>query len=134
MRNGEWTAHPSNTATPSSIADILEKAAVRLGRDNPSQERVGACTLYYRPLQNNALALAAGSAILPWTAQTCHDRAMPPGKMILATGDRIGDYEVLAPLGAGGMGSVYKVRHAISQRVEALKVILPNAAGASEMA
>ncbi len=48
------------------------------------------------------------------------------GKMIFETGDRIGDYEVLAPLGAGGMGSVYKVRHAISQRVEALKVILPN--------
>src|ERR1700735_5237107 len=52
---------------------------------------------------------------------------MAPGaKMICASGDRIGDYEVLAPLGAGGMGSVYKVRHAISQRVEALKVILPN--------
>ena len=47
--------------------------------------------------------------------------------MVFAPGDRVGDYEVLAPIGAGGMGSVYKVRHAISQRVEALKVILPNA-------
>lgn len=59
---------------------------------------------------------------------------MPSGKMMLATGDRIGDYEVLAPLGAGGMGSVYKVRHAISQRVEALKVILPDASASPEMA
>jgi serine/threonine protein kinase len=59
---------------------------------------------------------------------------MPAGKMILATGDRIGDYEVLAPLGAGGMGSVYKVRHAISQRVEALKVILPDASASPGMA
>ncbi|HTW67217.1 MAG TPA: serine/threonine-protein kinase [Bryobacteraceae bacterium] len=49
------------------------------------------------------------------------------GKMIFKPGDRLGEYEVLAPLGAGGMGSVYKVRHAISQRLEALKVILPNA-------
>jgi serine/threonine protein kinase len=56
------------------------------------------------------------------------------GKMVFASGDRIGDYEVLAPLGAGGMGSVYKVRHAISQRVEALKVILPNASAVPEMA
>lgn len=48
-------------------------------------------------------------------------------KMLFKAGDRIGEYEVLCPLGAGGMGSVYKVRHAISQRVEALKVILPNA-------
>lgn len=54
--------------------------------------------------------------------------------MTLAPGDRIGDYDVLAPLGAGGMGSVYKVCHAISQRVEALKIILPNAARTPEMA
>src|SRR3984885_2496279 len=61
--------------------------------------------------------------------------AMAPGaKMIFGPGDRIGDYEVLAPLGAGGMGSVYKVRHAISQRIEALKVILPNASAGPEMA
>jgi len=60
---------------------------------------------------------------------------MAPGsKMIFASSDRIGDYEVLAPLGAGGMGSVYKVRHAISQRVEALKVILPNTSATPEMA
>lgn len=59
---------------------------------------------------------------------------MAPGKMSFASGDRIGDYEVLAALGAGGMGSVYKVRHTISQRTEALKVVLPNAAGTPELA
>lgn len=60
---------------------------------------------------------------------------MAPGSKIgFASGDRIGDYEVLAPLGAGGMGSVYKVRHVISQRVEALKVILPSVAGTPETA
>jgi serine/threonine-protein kinase len=59
---------------------------------------------------------------------------MAPGsKMIFGPGDRIGDYEVLCPLGVGGMGSVYKVRHAISQRVEALKVILPSASPSPEM-
>jgi serine/threonine-protein kinase len=59
---------------------------------------------------------------------------MAPGKMTFASGDRIGDYEVLAALGAGGMGSVYKVRHSISQRTEALKVVLPNAVGTPELA
>jgi eukaryotic-like serine/threonine-protein kinase len=57
----------------------------------------------------------------------------PGGKMNFGPGDRIGDYEVLCPLGAGGMGSVYKVRHAISQRVEALKVILPGTSATPEM-
>jgi serine/threonine-protein kinase len=41
-------------------------------------------------------------------------------------GDRIGDYEVVDILGAGGMGRVYKVRNVISERTEAMKVLLPN--------
>ena len=41
-------------------------------------------------------------------------------------GDRIGDYEIVAVLGAGGMGQVYKVRNTLSQRIEAMKVLLPN--------
>ena len=41
-------------------------------------------------------------------------------------GDRIGDYEIVDILGAGGMGRVYKVRNIISERIEAMKVLLPN--------
>jgi serine/threonine protein kinase len=28
--------------------------------------------------------------------------------MLLAAGDKLGPYEILAPIGAGGMGDVYK--------------------------
>ena len=44
--------------------------------------------------------------------------------MSFSPGQQVGDYEVLAPLGAGGMGRVYRVRHLISQRPEAMKVLL----------
>jgi eukaryotic-like serine/threonine-protein kinase len=44
-------------------------------------------------------------------------------------GDRIGDYEIIQILGAGGMGQVYKVRNVLSDRIEAMKVLLPNLEG-----
>ncbi len=54
--------------------------------------------------------------------------------MPFAIGERVGDYEVVKVLGAGGMGEVYKVRHVISDRVEAMKVLLPNLEGDAELA
>ncbi len=44
-------------------------------------------------------------------------------------GERVGDYEVIGGLGNGGMGAVYKVRNLLSERVEAMKILLPNLAG-----
>jgi len=41
-------------------------------------------------------------------------------------GQHIGDYEILSILGLGGMGKVYKVRNVISDRVEAMKILLPD--------
>ena len=48
--------------------------------------------------------------------------------------ERIGDYEVLSVLGAGGMGKVFKVRNVITDRVEAMKILLPTLAGRQELA
>lgn len=38
-------------------------------------------------------------------------------------GSVIGDYVVIGAVGAGGMGTVYKVQHVITQRVEAMKLL-----------
>ncbi len=54
--------------------------------------------------------------------------------MALKAGETIGDYQVVGLLGRGGMGSVYKVRNVISERYEAMKVLLPDLAVAPDLA
>jgi serine/threonine-protein kinase len=53
--------------------------------------------------------------------------------MAFEPGQRIGDYEIVARLGAGGLGVVYEVRHLISARREAMKILSPEQSGTPEM-
>ena len=43
--------------------------------------------------------------------------------MSFVTGDSIGDYKVLDLVGSGGMGSVYRIEHTITRRIEAMKLL-----------
>ena len=43
--------------------------------------------------------------------------------MALSSGDRLGRYVVLGPLGAGGMGEVYRARDTELEREVAVKVL-----------
>jgi serine/threonine-protein kinase len=54
--------------------------------------------------------------------------------MGIEAGQRIGNYQVIRPIGAGGLGAVYEVKHAISGRSEALKVMLPGLLETPELA
>src|SRR3989441_2680075 len=43
--------------------------------------------------------------------------------MTIAAGNRLGPYEIVSPLGAGGMGEVYRARDTRLERTVAIKVL-----------
>jgi serine/threonine-protein kinase len=45
----------------------------------------------------------------------------------LQIGDAVGDYRVIDIAGSGGMGTVYKIEHVITRRIEAMKLLPPGA-------
>jgi serine/threonine protein kinase len=50
----------------------------------------------------------------------------------LAPGTRLGPYEILSPLGAGGMGEVYKARDTRLDRSVAVKILAPDISSSPE--
>jgi serine/threonine-protein kinase len=54
--------------------------------------------------------------------------------MAIGVGQKVGEYDVVRRLGAGGLGVVYEVRHQISQRAEAMKVLHADQMSTPEMA
>ena len=53
--------------------------------------------------------------------------------MTLPAGARLGPYEILSPLGAGGMGEVYRARDTRLERDVAVKVLPSHLASSPEV-
>jgi serine/threonine protein kinase len=51
---------------------------------------------------------------------------------MLAAGTRLGPYEIVAPLGAGGMGEVYRAKDTRLDRTVAIKVLPAHLAANAE--
>jgi len=102
------------------VLELCERALAR-----PAAEREGyldqACAgdAELRAAVNALLAEQAGLGSFldrpAWAAE-------PP---CLAAGSRLGPYEIVAPIGAGGMGEVYKARDTRLDRTVAIKVLAP---------
>jgi serine/threonine-protein kinase len=66
--------------------------------------------------------------------ETRQAEGKPQKTMGIEPGQKIGDYQVVGRLGAGGLGVVYEVEHLIAGRREAMKLLSPDQSGAAQMA
>src|SRR6185369_5032443 len=62
------------------------------------------------------------------TRPVYNTRPGDPPSMPLQTGSRLGPYEILSPIGAGGMGEVYRANDTRLERIVAIKVLPAGAA------
>jgi len=66
-----------------------------------------------------------GSTVFPASSGSERD-------VTLASGTRLGPYELVAPIGAGGMGEVYRARDTRLERTVAVKVLPPHLSSSAE--
>src|SRR5437016_2889572 len=59
-------------------------------------------------------------------------RAFRRAILSLEIGTQVGDYRILAPVGAGANGEVFQAEHLITHRIEALKILFNRRARNSE--
>ena len=93
-------------------------------------------TLFGRSLQTRSTTVVCGESIsgfirrqhwyigcpLPQTFPGLAGHAYHNGPMLLAEKTRFGPYEIISPLGAGGMGEAYEARDTRLERTVAIKI------------
>jgi tRNA A-37 threonylcarbamoyl transferase component Bud32 len=81
------------------------------------------------------LAQPSGSKLIDlsaWANEPALSGEMESLAVALKPGDKLGPYEVMARIGAGGMGEVYKARDTRLNRIVAIKILPSNLADSAE--
>src|SRR5260221_7128929 len=117
--DGEAT---SSGSAPSSAAIALARSVLPAPRSptrctTASRERVGAMA---RPAAAVCSSVSQTNVVMKVDRSPC---AILASLMAVSKGDRFGSYEILAAIGAGGMGEVFRARDVRLDRIVAMKFL-----------
>jgi hypothetical protein len=118
---------PVLVVAPSSSLDLFTASFSGLGSGGEkieSRDLVRVPTLFRGKPEIHELPIRASRGSPPTGEAPCSAGDIPAeNALLLSAGDRLGPYEILAAIGAGGMGKVYRARDPRMGREVAIKVV-----------
>jgi serine/threonine protein kinase len=121
---------------PQRVGQTAEHLLVRHGREircSPHGQSVGRLPVTPGPFVVVRFSIRIDAAVGLWELYSAPTASVQKGGLMeLSAGTRLGPYEILAPLGAGGMGEVYRTTDTKLGRDVAIKVLPAEMTGDAE--
>ena len=113
------------TIDPHALRDVFDRAAGLPLAERAAllEQACGDNAALRREVERLLTADARFGTVFDTAASDAAEPAQEPQPLSLAAGARLGPYLITAPLGAGGMGEVYKARDTRLDRPVAIKVL-----------